>query len=195
MSKSKLSKRVRKGENSGKRRLAILVISLVLVGIVLGFVGYGLSYGAVVDFTFGGASDVRQSYQLIAISRLQPATIDIAHIFMRNTGSTGITLIVTMSAINAVISSGYYGPYGDTADIQVYLLPGTRYQLATFYLTLPKQVSTFTLRATVGRVMDFSSITSLATSALSPIQPTSPTTLVYTQVPANPISYKLAQQY
>jgi hypothetical protein len=186
---------MRKGEHSGKRLLAILVISLVLVGIVLGFVGYGLSYGAAVDFTFGGASDVRQSYQLIAISRLQPATIDIAHIFVRNTGDTSITLIVTMSAINAVISAGYYGPYGDMANIQVNLLPGSRYQLVTFYLTLPKQVSTFSIRATVGRVIDFSSITSLATSALSPIQPTSPTTLVYTQVPANPISYKLEQQY
>jgi len=195
MPKSKLSKGVRKGKHVGRRGLAILVILLILVGVVLGFVGYGLSYGAVVDFTFGGASDVRQSYQLIAISRVQLATIDIAHIFVRNRGSTGITLVVTMNAINAAVSAGYYGPYGDTANIQIYLLPGPRYQLATFYLTLPKQVSTFTIRATVGRVIDFSSITSLATSALSPVQPTSPTTLVYTQLPANPISYSLAEQY
>jgi hypothetical protein len=195
MPKSKLSKGVRKRKRVGRRGLAILVILLILVGVVLGFVAYGLSYGAVVDFTFGGANEVRQSYQLIATSRLQPPTIDIAHVLVRNTGSIGISLIVTMNAINAVVSTGYYGPYGDTANVQIDLLPEPRYQLVTFYLALPKQVSTFTIRATVGRVMDFSSITSLATSALSPIQPTSPTTLVYTQVPANPISYKLVQQY
>jgi hypothetical protein len=171
------------------------VVSLVVAGAVVSFVGYGLSYGAVVDFTFGGKSDVRQSYQLIAMSRLLPATIDITHILVRNRGSRGIAVVVTMHALNAVVSTGYYGPYSDTANIQVYLPPASRYRVVTFYLALPLQVPTFTIRVTVGRVLDFSSITSLATSTLASIQPTSPTTLVYAQMPANPINYQLSQQY
>lgn len=185
---------VRKRKRFGQRRLAILVILLVVVGVVVSFVGYGLSHRAVVDFTFGGKSDVRQSYQLLAMSRLQPATIDITHILVRNRGSTGIAVVVTMHALNAVVSAGYYGPYSDTVNIQVYLPPASRYRVVTFYLALPLQVSTFTIRVTVGPVLDFSSITSLATSTVASIQPTSPTTLVYTQTPASP-NYKLTQQY
>ena len=166
-----------------------------MAGTVVSFVGYGLAYGGIVDFTFGGESDVRQSYQLFAMSRLQPGTIDIAHVLVRNTGSTGIAVIVTLHALNAVVSTGYYGPYSDTANIQVYLRPSTRYQLATFYLALPLQVPTFTIRVTVGRVLDFSSFTFLATSTMASIQPTSPTTLVYTQVPASPVNYKLTYEY
>lgn len=171
------------------------MILLVVAGVAVSFVGYGLSYGAVVDFTFGGKSDVRQSYQLSAMSRLRPGTIDITHIFVRNTGGTGISIVVTMHALNAVVSTGYYGPYGDTANIQIYLPPASGYQVATFYLALPLQVPTFTIRVTVGRVLDFSSIASLATSALASIRSTSPTTLVYTQVPPSPINYTLTQHY
>jgi len=186
---------VRKPRRGRKRRLAILVILLVVAGVVGSFIGYGRSYGAVVDFTFGGKSDVRQSYQLFAMSRLRPPTIDITHIFVRNTGSTSISIVVTMHALNAVVSTGYSGPYSDTANLQVYLPPASGYQIATFYLALPLQVRTFTIHVTVGRVLDFSSITSLARSFLASIQPTSPTTLVYMQEPANPINYELTQQY
>jgi len=168
---------------------------LVAGGIGGGFIGYGLSFGAVVDFTFGGANELRQSYQLMAMSRLEPSTIDIAHVLASNTGKGGIAIIVTMQAQNAAVSAGYYGPYGDTANIQIYLPPASMNQVVTFYLTLPTQVPTFTIRVTVGRALDFSSVASLATSGLSPIQGISPTTLVYTQSPTNPDGYKLTQQY
>jgi len=164
------------------------------MGTIGTFLEYGTTNGAVVDFSFGGTNDVRQSYRLVAMSRLQQATIDITHIIVRNTGGAGITVTVTMQAINAVVSAGYYGPYNDATDIQVYLPPASGYQVVTFYLTLPQQVSTFTLRVTVGRVIDFSSISTLATSSMSPIRPTSPTTLVYTQASSG-IDYELTQQY
>jgi hypothetical protein len=193
--KHKRDKVARGSRRLGKGGLAILIIVLVAGGIVGSFVGYGLSDGAVVDFAFGGANDVRQSYQLTAMSRLQPSTIDITHVHANNTGRTGITVIVTMQALNAAVSTGYYGPYGDTANIQIYLPPASENQIVTFYLTLPSQVRTFTIRVTIGRELDFSSITSLATSGLSRIQSISPTTLVYTQNPASPNSYELTQQY
>jgi hypothetical protein len=193
--KTRRTTKARKRKRLGKRGLAVLVILLVAAAAVVSFVGYGLVYGGIVDFTFGGKSDVRQTYQLFAMSRLQPGTIDITHVFVRNTGSTGIAVIVTLHALNAVVATGYYGPYSDTANIQVYLQPGARYQLVTFYLALPLQVPTFTIRVTVGRVLDFSSITLLATSTMAPIHPTSPTTLIYTQVPASPVNYKLTYEY
>jgi len=175
--------------------LAILIIVLVVGGFVAGFVEYGLSFGAVVDFTFGGANDVRHSYQLIAMSRLNAGTIDITHILARNTGSAGISVIVTMHALNAVVSVGYGGPYSEAAYAQVYLPPSSGYRVVTFYLALPVQVPAFTLGVTLGRVEDFSSITSLSSSSLSPIEPTPPTTLVYTQMATNSTNYVLTQQY
>lgn len=186
---------VRKRRHFRKRPLAILVILLVVAGVLVSFVSYGLSYRAVVDLTFGGKSDVRQSYRLFAMSRLQSGTIDITHALVRNTGGAGIAVVVTMHALNAVVSAGYYGPYSDTVNIQVYLPPESRYQVVTFYLALPLQVPTFTIRVTVGPVLDFSSITSFATSSLASIQSTPPTTLVYTQTPVSPINYNLTEQY
>jgi hypothetical protein len=168
---------------------------LVVAGTVVSFVSYGLAYGGIVDFTFGGKNDLRQSYQLIAMSRLRPSTIDITHILARNTGSTGITVTVTMHALNAVVSTGYYGPYSDSANAQIYLPSGSGYRVVTFYLTLHLQVSTFMIHVTVSKVWDFSSISTLATSSLASIQPTTPTTLVYTQEPTNSTHYQLTEQY
>ena len=179
----------------GKRKLAAGLAILVVAGIVASFVSYGLANGANVNFTFGGENDVRQSYQLIAMSEAMPSTIDITHVFLRNTGISGVTVIVTMHALNAVVSVGYYGPYSDSANIQTYLPSGNETRVVTFYLTLPRQVQTFTISVTVGRTLDFSTISNLAISSLASIQPTTPTTLVYTQEPANPINYQLTEQY
>jgi hypothetical protein len=129
------------------------------------------------------------------MSRTQPGTIDIAHVFARNVGGTGITVVVTMHALNAVVSAGYGGPYADSANIQLFLPIASGYRLATFYLALPVQASTFTLSVSVGQTVDFSSPASLATSALSSMQPTVPITLVYTQVPGSPANYNLTLQY
>ena len=170
-------------------------MALLLLAVGVSFVVYGLAFRGTVDFTFGGKNEVRQSYHLIAMSKFRPPGIDITHISLRNTGSTGITLIVTMHALNAVVSSSYYGPFSDTTSIQIYLPSGSEYRGVVFYLALLMQVSTFTIRVTVGRVLDFSSIPALATSSLASIQPTTPTTLVYTQENANSTDYQLTEQY
>ena len=128
------------------------------------------------------------------MSPFEPATVDITHILVRNSGNTDITVIVTMHALNAVISGNYYGPYTDTANIQVHLPVSSGYQVVTFYLTLPVQVPMFMLRVTVARVLDFSSFKSLVTSSFASIQPTSPTTLVYSNTLTNPHDYELTQQ-
>jgi len=189
------SRDARKGKKNSRRRLAAILTSLIVAGILVSFVSYGLAYRGIVDFSFGGKNEVRQSYQLIAMSKTEPSTIDITHIIIRNTGTTGLNVIVTMHALNAVISTAYDGPYTETSNIQVYLPPASGYRDMIFYLTLPVQASTFTLRVTVGQVWDFSSIPTLATSSLASIQPTEPTTLVYTQNATTPIIYQITEQY
>ena len=191
----KRSREIRKGKRLGSRKLAAIVVSLIVAGVLVSFVSYGLAYRGIVDFTFGGKNEVRQSYQLIAMSRTEPSSIDLTHIRIRNTGGTGLNVIVSVHALNAVISTAYGGPYTDTSNVQIYLPSGTGYQDLIFYLTLPIQASTFTLRITVGQVWDFSSIPALATSSLASIQPTTPTTLVYTRNSTSPITYQLTEQY
>lgn len=177
-----------------KRGLAVLVIALVIVTIVVSFVWYGLAYGTAIDFTFGGATDVRHSYQLLAMSPLRPPTIDITHILVRNAGNTDITVVVTLHAVNAVVSTSYYGPYSDVANIQIHLPVASGYQFVTFYLTLPVQVPAFTISASLSRVLDFSGFTSLATSSFASVHSTAPTLLTYTKASLNPYDYELTQQ-
>ena len=173
---------------------AVVVLLIAAGGFVSTLAWYGISYGAIVDFSFGGSNNVRASYQLFAISPLRLPTIDNTHVFIRNIGSAGITVLVTVHAVNAVVSSGYYTyPYTDTAQTQIYLAPGLGY-LITFYLFLPMQASTFTLQVTAARTLDFSSITALATSSFSPIHPSSPTTLIYEETQPNSTAYVLTQQ-
>lgn len=191
----KRNRRKGKRREFSNRKLGVILALLVVAGIVAVFVSYGLVYGGNVNFTFGGKNDVHQSYQLIAMSQDRPSTIDIAHILLRNIGSTGIAVIVTVHAINAVVSTGYYGPYGDSANVQILVPAENGYRVVSFYLTLPRQVTSFSIRVTVGRVLDFSSIPTLATSGLASIQPTAPTTLVYSQEPGSSITYQLIEEY
>ncbi len=192
---TKRSRGSAKGKRSGKRKRTAIVALIVAACIVASFVSYGLAYRGVVDFTFGGKNEVRQSYRLAAMSKYEPSAIDLTHIRIRNTGSTGITVTVTLHALNAVVSTAYSGPYSDTSDVQIYLPAGGGDQVITFYLTLPQQVSTFTLSVAVARVFDFSSIATFATSSFTSIQPNTPTTLIYAQEPANPDAYQLTNQY
>jgi hypothetical protein len=191
-------KTIRKQKRLGNRGLLVVVVLLIVVGAPVIVAWYGLTYAAVVDYSFGGASDVRRSYRLTAMSPFQPATIDITHIRVRNAGNTDITVIVTLNAINAVVApapGGYYGPYTDMANVQIHLPVASGYRVVTFYVTLPVQALTFTLRVSVARVLDFSSFTSLATSSFASIQPISPTTLIYENTITNPYDYELTQQY
>jgi len=191
----KRTRRTGDGKGIGKRKLAIVLVLLIVVGFAVSFVLYGLAFGGNVSFTFGGKNDVRQTYQLTAMSEYRPSTIDLTHVLIRNTGSTGVTVVVTVHALNAAVSTGYYGPYGDSANVQIYLPSGSGYRAVNFYLTLPLQASSFTIRVNVGQVLDFSSITALATSSFASIQPTIPTTLVYSQESANSSTYLLTEQY
>jgi hypothetical protein len=189
---------IRKQKRLRNHGLWVVVVLFIVVAAPSVVAWYGLTYAAMVDFTFGGTTDVRRSYQLTAMSPFQPATIDITHILVRNTGNTDIAVIVTLHAINAVIApapSSYYGPYTDTANVQIHLPVASGYQVVTFYLTLPVQVPAFTLRVSVARVLDFSSLASLVTSGFASIQPSSPTTLVYANTITNPYNYDLSQQY
>ena len=188
-----------RGRMLGLRRhkRGVLLILLFVAAAVGSFLTYGYVYGANVTFTFGEANQLRQSYQLVAMSTFHnmPSTIDITHILIRNSGSTGITVLVGMHAVNAVLSVSYYGPYTDSVEVQMYLPAGGGFQVQNFYLTLPLQVASFTLSITVAQVLDFSSVSALATSSLATLQPTAPTTLVYTQKLEQPIIYQLTQQY
>ncbi len=191
-------KSIREQKHLGNHRPLVAVLLLIVVAVPVVVAWYGWTYAAVVDFTFGGTSDIRGSYQLFAMSPDHPSTIDITHIFVRNTGNTDITVIVTLQALNAVVAPApgyYYGPYTDTANVQIHLPVSSRYEIATFYLTLPVQVPTFTIRASVARVIDSSSFTSLVTSSFATIEPTLPTTLVYTNTITNPQNYELSEQY
>jgi hypothetical protein len=191
-------KAIRKQNRLGNHGLWVVVILFIVVAAPVVVAWYGLTYAAVVDFTFGGKSDIRGSYRLTAMSPFQPATIDITHMLLRNAGNTDITVIVTLHAINAVVApapGSYYGPYTDTANVQIHLPVASGYQVVTFYLALPVQVPLFMLSVRVARVLEFSSFTSLVTSGFASIQPTSPTTLVYTNTIASPYDYELTQQY
>lgn len=187
-----------KQKRLGNHRFLVVVILLIVVTAPVVVAWYGLTHAAVVDFTFGGTTDVRRSYQLTAMSSYQLSTIDITHVLVRNSGNTDITVIVSLHALNAVVApapGNYYGPYTDTANVQIHLPVSSGYRLVTFYLTLPAQVPAFTIRVSVARVLDFSSFGPLVTSSFATIQPTSPTTLVYTNTIASPQDYELSQQY
>ncbi len=190
-------KTTRRRGHLGNHSLWVIVLLVVAVTAPVVVAWYGWSHAAVIDFTFGGTNDVRRSYQLTAMSSYQLSTIDITHVLVRNSGNTDITVIVSLHAMNAVVApapGNYYGPYTDTANVQIHLPVSSGYQLVTFYLTLPAQVPSFTIRVSVSRVLDFSGFGSLVTSGFATVQPTSPTTLVYMNTVTSPQDYELSQQ-
>jgi hypothetical protein len=190
-------KATRKQRRLGNHSLWVVVVLLIAVTAPAVVAWYGWTHAAVVDFTFGGTTDVRRSYQLTAMSSYQLSTIDITHVLVRNSGNTDITVIVSLRALNAVVApapGNYYGPYTDTANVQIDLPASSGYRVVTFYLTLPAQVPTFTIRVNVARVVNFSSFATLATSSFASIEPTSPTVLIYTNSAASPYDYELTQQ-
>jgi hypothetical protein len=188
------SKTTRKQTRKPKRRLAIVGILFVALLIVSGYIWYGLFTKPIVDYTFGGPSDLRHSYQLSALTRTQPGTIDVTHILIRNTGKTDISVVVTLHAANSVVSTNYYGPYNDMASIQLQLPTNSGYRVATFYLTLLAQVTIFSIHVEVNKVFDYSSFTSSVATNFAVIEPTAPTLLVYTSNSTNPDNYQLVRQ-
>jgi len=183
-----------KSKRATRHASAILIIALIAASVVVGYSSYGLTYRPLVDYTFGAAKDLRKNYRLQPMSPFQPSTIDITQVLVENTGSSDITVIVTLQAVNAVVSTSYYGPFNNIANIQIHLPVASGYRLVTFYLTLPAQVPFFSIHIAVSRVLDFSSLASSAETAFALIQPTPPTQLVYTNIGTNPYVYELTQQ-
>ena len=171
----------------------VAVIFLILV-VGSSYAWYGLSLRPVVDYTFGGPSDIRRSYQLTALTRTQPGTIDITHILIQNTGQSVISVVVTLHATNSVVSANYYGPFNDMANVQIELPVNSGYRVVTFYLTLLNQTSTFSMNVDVNRVLDYSSLTSSIATNFADIHSTTPTALVYTSNSTTPTEYQLVQQ-
>jgi hypothetical protein len=188
------SKTTRKQTRKPKRRLAIVGILFVALLIASSYVWYGLSVKPIVDYTFGGPSDLRHSYRLSASTRTQPGSIDITHILIRNTGQTDISVVVTLHATNSVVSSNYYGPFNGMASVQLQLPTNSGYRVVNFYLTLPIQVTTFSISVDVNKVLDYSSFAASVATNFATIDPTAPTLLVYTSNSTNPDNFQLVQQ-
>ncbi|HUK27635.1 MAG TPA: hypothetical protein VLV31_04360 [Candidatus Acidoferrales bacterium] len=184
------------GKQHVRRPSKRFMVAVIFLALVVGgsYAWYGLSVRPVVDYTFGGPSDIRRSYQLTALTRTQPGTIDITHILIQNSGQSDISVVVTLHATNSVVSANYYGPFNDMANVQIELPVNSGYRVVTFYLTLLNQTSTFSIRADVNRVLDYSSLTSSIATNFADIQPTTPTSLVYTSNSTTPTDYQLAQQ-
>jgi len=176
-----------------RRELVIgAVIAILLV--VSSYTWYGLSIRPVVEYTFGGPTDLRYTYRLTALTRTQPGSIDITHVLIQNTGKTDISVVVTIQATNSVVSTSYYGPFNNLASDQVQLPSNSGIHVVTFYLTLITQVTLFSIHVDVSRVFDFSSVTSSAATTFVAMQPTAPTTLLYASNSTNPNLYELVQQ-
>jgi hypothetical protein len=170
-----------------------LVILLISAPVISGLTWYGLSNKPIVDYTFGGAGDVRLYYRLNASTPQRPGTIDIAHVLVRNTGHTNLSIIVTLHAVNAVVSADYYGPYNEMANEEISVSANSGYRVVTFHLTLMTQVSSFAIWCEVNKVVDYSTFSSSVATSFSEIDPTLPTHLQYAQGATNPYGYQLAQ--
>lgn len=174
--------------------LLILVILLIAVPIAIGYIWYGLSNRPLVDYTFGGTSQVRLYYRLNASTQNYPGTIDLAHALIRNRGRLDISVIVTIHAVNALVSVSYYGPYNEMASQLIPLPADSGYQIVTFYLTLISQVTNFSIKCDVGRVVDLSTFSSSVSTTFGEIQPVSPTLLQYSHESTSPFEYQLVHQ-
>lgn len=146
-----------------------------------------------VDYTFGGDGDVRLSYRLSASTLEHPGTIDIVNVLIRNRGRTDFSVIVTLHAVNAQVSTSYYGPYSDMASEQILVPANASYRVVTFYLTLIIQASSFAIWCDVSRTFDFSTLSSAAATTFGEITPIPPTHLEYSQESTSPYDYHLAQ--
>lgn len=174
--------------------LPILVILLIAVPTVIGYIWYGLSNRPLVDYTFGGTSQARLYYRLNASTPNYPGTIDLTHILIRNRGRLDISVIVTIYAVNALVSVSYYGPYNEMASQLVPLPADSGYRIVVFYLTLISQVTNFSIKCDVGRVLDFSTFSSSVSTTFGEIQPVSPTLLQYSHESTSPFEYQLVRQ-
>lgn len=189
----KRSRKNRKRKLSRKLVLILVIILLIVILPSAWFLSYGLAHKPLVDYTFGGVSDVRLNYTLNAMTQYRPGTIDIINVLIRNRGLTDISVIVTVHAENALLSASYGGPYNEMAGNLIVSLANGEYRYVTFYLTLKVQVASFTIWCDVTKIADYSTISSSAATIFGEIKPTSPILLKYTQNSSNPDMYQLIQ--
>ena len=166
---------------------------LIIIPPLVWYLSYGLANKPLIDYTFGGASDVRLTYSLNAMTETHPGTIDIVNVLIRNRGHTDISVIVTVHAENALVSSSYSGPYNNIASDQIVALANGEYRYVTFYLTLQTQVSSFTIWCDVTKIIDYSTISSSMATTFGEINPIAPILLAYKHSSLNPDIYQLVQ--
>ena len=184
--------RKRQRKKRDRKKLVIGLIILVIAVPALWFLSYGLTNKPLVEFTFGGSSDIRLSYSLNAMTALRPGTIDIINVLVRNRGLTDISVIVTIHAENALLAPSYGGPYNNIASDEVVALANGEYRYVTFYLTLQTQVPSFTIWCDVGKVIDFSTVSATMATTFGQINPIAPILLEYKQNSLNPDMYQLS---
>ena len=171
----------------------MIIFFVILTPLLLGYVGYGYVTRPIVEYTFGGASDIRSSYRLDALTATASGTIDLVEVKVQNVGQSDISVIITLNAVNAEVATSYNGPYDLNTGLQVVLPANSDYRFIPFYITLVTQVSTFTLTCTVSKVMDYSTFYSGTASTFGQTEPIQYTTLQYAQQ-SIPDSYQLVQQ-
>lgn len=186
-------KRSRKTRLTKKRKLILVLVLLIVIPPVIWFFSYGLVQKPLVDYTFGGASDVRPSYGLNAMTQTQPGTIDIFNVLIRNRGITDISVIVTVHAENVLVSASYGGPYSNIASTLTVAFANGEYRYVTFYLTLRTQVPSFTIWCDVTKIVDYSTVPASVATTFGEIKPIAPILLEYKQDSTNPGSYQLVQ--
>lgn len=174
--------------------LSILVILLISAPVLVWYSWYGLSNKPIVNYTFGGARDVRTYYRLTASTQNYAGSIDIANVLIRNRGHTDISVIVTIHAVNALVSASYAGPYNEMASAGLVVSAESGYRFVTFYLTLKSQVSSFTLSCQVNKLIDYTTFSSSVASTFGDIEPVSPTLLQYSRESTSPFDYELVQR-
>ncbi|HYW01265.1 MAG TPA: hypothetical protein VE862_07330 [Candidatus Acidoferrum sp.] len=173
---------------------AVMIFFIVLTPLLLSYVGYGYVTRPIVEYTFGGANDIRSSYRLDALSATTSGTVDLVEVKIQNIGQSDISVIITLNAVNAEVATGYAGPYDLNTGLQVVLPANSDYRFVPFYITLVTQVSTFSLTCTVSKVMDYSTFYSGTASTFGQLDPMQYTTLQYVQQSIPSDSYKLVQQ-
>lgn len=185
--------RVRARPKSRKRPYRLLLIVILILGpILIWYVNYGITNEPLVEFNFGSAGQIRQNYRLSATSKFFPGTIDIFNVFVRNRGKTEINLIITVHAINALVSTSYSGPYNEIASRSLVVPNGSDYRPVTFYLTLKTQATFFSLACQAGKVLDLTTLQGSIATIFGDIQPGTPTYLRYSQAFPNSYDYQIA---
>jgi len=188
-----LPKKRSKSKRHKRQFRLLLIIPLIIGPLLIWYVSYGIVNRPVVDYSFGTADQIHPTYQLSALSKYSPGTIDLFNIFVRNRGRTDIAVIITIHAVNALVSATYDGPYNEAASRALVVPASSDYRAVTFYLTLKSQVHFFTLACQGGKLLDYSTFSASVASTFGDIELGSPNFLQYSQGSLSPYEYELVQ--